>query len=363
MILNLKIQRLRVLAVTALVGVSLMLASVTVPAEEALSEAERVELELQLDEARVQLDTAAARLGELHGKLYAMETIGKHGQKPMLGVLLGERGLAGGIELHGVTPGSGAEAAGLQAGDELTMINDVDLIEADNAIAALKEAMRDVQSGESVSVGYQRDGSFAMADVTTHARGIYIMKMTGAPDIDMNMDIHVEALAAMAEGLADKFAEVDFDTEWIESLGALENLESLESLQALGEIAPHINMTMSRAISIGGGLRLENVDADLAGYFGVEQGVLVLAVPAGEEQESAGLKAGDIILTIDGEAIVSSDSAYRALLGKEATVSVMRHGITETVAVANSFTGHRTIMIKHGPTEDMEVHAFSPDSP
>jgi predicted metalloprotease with PDZ domain len=292
-----------------------------------------------------------------------METIGHHGQKPMLGVLLGERGPAGGIELHGVTPGGGAEAAGLRAGDELTMINDVDLIEADSAIDALKEAMQDVQSGDSVSIGYQRDGSFVMADVTTHARGFYIMGMTGAPTIDMNMDIHVEALEAMAEGLAEKFAEVDFSTEWIESLGALENLESLESLQALGEIAPHINMTVSRAISVGGGLRLENVDADLAGYFGVEQGVLVLGVPAGKEQETDGLKPGDIILTIDGEAIVGSDSAYRALLGKEASVEVMRHGITETVAVANSFAGHRAIMIKRGSTEDMEVHAFSPDSP
>jgi S1-C subfamily serine protease len=136
-----------------------------------LDEERRAELEASLDEARAQLDKAAAHLGELHGQLYKMETLGSHGKKPMLGVLLGDRSESGGLEVVGVTPGGGAEEAGIETGDDLISVNNVDLTTAGSAMQALREAMQEVVPGDSVAVGYQRDGSVEVANVTTTARG------------------------------------------------------------------------------------------------------------------------------------------------------------------------------------------------
>ena len=100
-----------------------------------LDEARRAELEASLDEARAQLDEAAARLGELNGELYSMETLGSHGKKPMLGVLLGDRTSSGGLEVVGITPGRGAEEAGLEHdAAALTLFGNFDWVPAASTV-------------------------------------------------------------------------------------------------------------------------------------------------------------------------------------------------------------------------------------
>lgn len=48
------------------------------------------------------------------------------------------------------------------------------------------------------------------------------------------------------------------------------------------------------------GARIQNMDASLAGYFGVEEGVLVADVAAGTPAAQAGLLAGDVIVELNG---------------------------------------------------------------
>jgi len=324
-----------------------------------LDEAERAELQVKLEEARVQLDEAAARLGELHGKLYSMEIMGSHGQKPMLGVLIGSRGENGGLELVGVTPGGGAGEAGLSAGDELTAINNVDLTSAESAMDALRDAMSDVSPGDAVSVGYYRDGSFATTDVTTRAKGVFIMGMTGAPDVDIHLE-GLEALEEMGERLAESFEDVDFTA----------NMEWVENLEVLEDIGPQVSTMVHRAIRIGGGLRLEDVSEDLAQYFGVNEGVLVIAVP--DSSPEIGLKGGDIIVAVNGEDVSRSSEVYRAFFSttdESISVDIVRQGINETVDLDAASLGegrHRTITIRSGDVDapdDMEVRVIAPDSP
>jgi S1-C subfamily serine protease len=345
-----------------------------------LSDAERQELEIELEEARAQLDEAAERMGELHSRLYAMETVGHHGQKPMLGVLVGERGPNGGLLLSGVTPGGGAEAAGMQAGDEITSVNDVDLTDADSAMKRLKEAMSGVRAGETVSVGYQRDGSFQLGDVTTQAKGVFIMGMTGAPAVEVDP----EALQEMAISITEQFTA---SREWVSALESLENLESLEELQALsvlenlealGEleslsaIAPQVH----KAIRVAGpgGLRLESISGDLASYFGVESGVLVMAAPAGPDGEPGPLRAGDVLLAIDGEPIRNPGDGFRSLMAgqhaadggsTELTVEVMRQGVRELVVLTPSQIGGdaSSISIRSSTPGELDVHVVSPAVP
>lgn len=344
-----------------------------------LSAAEREELEAQLDEARTQLDEAAERLGELHSRLYAMETVGQHGQKPMLGVLIGKRGPNGGLLLSGVTPGGGAEAAGMRTGDEITSVNNVELTDAESAMGRLKEAMSNVAPGDAVTVGYQRDGSFQLADVTTQAKGVFIMGMTGAPAVTVD----VEALEDMAVNISEHFTT---SGEWVSALESLENLESLEELQALaaleelealGELkvlaghAPEVH----KAIRIAGpgGLRLESVSGDLASYFGVESGVLVLAAPAGPDGEPAPLKAGDVLLAVDGEPIRNPGDGFRTLMGGQAadggsselTVEVLRHGVRELVMLtpAQLGGGATSISIRSSAPGEVDVQVLAPPVP
>ena len=60
----------------------------------------------------------------------------------------------------------------------------------------------------------------------------------------------------------------------------------------------------------------------LAAYFGVKQGVLVSDVAAGSAGEMAGLEAGDVITTVKGQAVSSSDDVVRELREAESGTSV-----------------------------------------
>lgn len=290
--------------------------------EPGIDEADREALEAQLDDARQRLDAAAQELGELHRKMYAKE-VGRLRTQPMLGVLIGGRGDAGGLKLIGVTPGSGADEAGLKAGDELTSINNVDLTTAGEPMRALKDALAGVAPGEVVSVGYQRDGSFALADVTTDAKGVYIMHMGGRP----NMDVRVDGIEA------------------------LESLQ-IPDIDNLGpRVGPKVGAFVQRAVRIGGGLRLQDADADLARYFGVDKGVLVVEVP--ESEDGFPLKGGDIIQSIDGEPIADAGDAYRSLFSADAvaSVGVLRQGMQTTVELDPARLNQRrprTIMFRNG---------------
>ena len=106
MVIPMQSSRFKDVVLAMVVNFALLLPPVAIAAAR-LSAEERHELEAQLEEARLQLDEAADRLGELHRRLYALETVGQHGQKPMLGVLIGERGPNGGLLLSGGTPGGG----------------------------------------------------------------------------------------------------------------------------------------------------------------------------------------------------------------------------------------------------------------
>lgn len=363
---------LMVAAITGLLAVPF--GAVAAENSSELSAVERDQLEAELDATRAELDAAAHKLAELHGRLYAMETIGDPGRKPMLGILIGERGPNGGLMLVGVTPGGGAETAGLQAGDEVTSVNNADLTGAESAMSALKTAMTGVVSGDTVPLGYRRDGSSALASVITQAKGVYIMGMTGAP----GMHVDVAAFEEMAQGITEQFAEIEFDGEWVESLEALENLESLEELQMLGQMASqdHAGLIAIGGMGMGGpagGLRLEGISGDMATYFGVESGVLVMNVPSVSDGESADLKAGDILLAVNGERIRHPADAYRTLMGGQHAadggtstfpVEIMRQGSTQIVQLSPKQLGGglHNISIRRLGSDDVDIEIMAPPS-
>jgi len=74
-------------------------------------------------------------------------------------------------------------------------------------------------------------------------------------------------------------------------------------------------------------MELRELNADLAEYFSVERGILVLRV---DEDSRLGLRAGDVILSIAGRAAEDTRDVYRIPGSYETdeavTFTVMRHG-------------------------------------
>lgn len=91
------------------------------------------------------------------------------------------------------------------------------------------------------------------------------------------------------------------------------------------------------------GVECEGVDADLARYFGVKQGILVRSVERNGPGDRAGLKSGDILVSIAGQALTSPRDlnafhrAYRAESGRQSDrtlqVGVMRDRKSVKVSV------------------------------
>lgn len=289
------------------------------------------ELEERLREAREQLDAAAERLAEVNREMYQVElSEGRSGKRAMLGVLLNDSGDENGIVIEGVTPGGGAEQAGLQSGDRLVAIGGVRLDSGEESPGhLLGDVLKGMSPGDTTTVEYVRDDNLVAADVTTGSKHDFVMKKLALEFDDLGGDFSAE--------LSEKF-------EGLKELKALQDLGKLEALRELGDLGE----LLTSVITVGGPLRLEDLDSDLAGYFGVDAGVLVLSPPA----EDSELKAGDILLEVDGDPVTSAQQALEqlALGDAEVTARVIRQGDEKEVAVdCAELSRHSSLAITHGP--------------
>ncbi len=83
------------------------------------------------------------------------------------------------------------------------------------------------------------------------------------------------------------------------------------------------------------GITTEDLDTQLAEYFGVKEGVLVKSVAEGSVAAKAGLKAGDVITSLNGRHVYDTSDVTRALDRVESTgeftVEVTRDRKTQTL--------------------------------
>lgn len=231
-----------------------------------------------LSEARAKMAEAARELAQATREQFLTRS-----DRAMLGVLIAEQDERG-VVVGGVTPDSGAEAAGVVAHDIITGINGEALTGLDRPGARLREILDGVESGDPVTLVLLRDGELAQVDVVT--------------------------TTAYRDDLVPRF---DFD--W------------LPKADFPGD---HVAAIRSRLEHGPDELELADIGEDLGGYFGVDAGVLVIDTPAGSD-----LRPGDILKRIDGADIGSSDEAYRLLRGEgEAAVEVRRKNRSTDLTVA-----------------------------
>jgi serine protease Do len=76
------------------------------------------------------------------------------------------------------------------------------------------------------------------------------------------------------------------------------------------------------------GITVDSMSSQLAEYFGTKDGVLVTSVTDGSAASKAGLKAGDVITSINGSSVSAPSDVRRRILdmndGDEFTLAVMR---------------------------------------
>jgi predicted metalloprotease with PDZ domain len=203
-----------------------------------------------------------------------------------------------GVVITGVENGSPAEKAGL-AKNDIVYLFDGRPVENASQIA---ERVKAQKPGDRVVLVVYRDGDRKKIAVTLGKRETPTV-------ISGNFGVNTEQLnKAMRE--ADKTAL---------------NLYR-ESFMTRGRL----------------GMALHDLNEGLAGYFGVkkDQGVLVLDVQAGSPAEIAGVKAGDVIVALDGKSITSvqdfRDTISDLAEGDTVSVEVVRKGASRTIELAVS---------------------------
>lgn len=215
-------------------------------------------------------------------------------RRAVIGVLINddlENGEDRGVRLLAVTPGGGAEKAGLKAGDLVTALNGKSLARDGKRSPQkqIREVMRSLKAGDPVTVDYERDGKKASASVVTQA-----------PEPELAMT----PMPMWQEFLDD---------------------ESFDRFLAVPGV-PGAPLLPFRGPAIRG-LELAKLDADLGAYFKTTEGVLVIRAP---KSGALNLKSGDVIQKIDGTAVTEPVTVLDKLRsrGAEQTVKleIVRQG-------------------------------------
>lgn len=161
-----------------------------------------------------------------------------------------------GVEVTRVEPDSPAERAGLKAGDVLLTYNGENILGAQQ----LGRLVAETPQGRRIKLQYWRDGK---PETTTITTGVPPSHGFGFPPGDVN------------------FPHINFP-----------------DMHALVFPVPLV-VWKDPAL----GIECEQINSQLAQYFGVKEGALVRAVEKGSAADKAGLKAGDVVTSLGNQAV------------------------------------------------------------
>lgn len=217
-----------------------------------------------------------------------------------------------GAEVQSVSPGSPAEAAGVQEGDVIVDYQGTRV----EGVAQLTRLVHETPAGRTANLKVFRGGSTKEIQVT----------MKGRDDEEAPGNMHIWSADADAEGnmhwmnVPAPPAPPGVDLEGLD--------ERLRDLGALGLPGGRPRL----------GINVDSVGKQLSTYFGLKQegGVLVTSVAKGSQGETAGLKAGDVIVKVDDEQVTDADDLHRAMMdrrSKALTLTIVRERREQTIKV------------------------------
>ncbi len=302
----------------------------------ATQEAMRVIQQTQQQSSRSPL-SGSGRVEPLTSRLFPSSL---NTQRPMLGVVLSPASDAKGIRLAAVTADGPADQAGLQVGDRLTAINGTPLTSL-TGISTLFETMAQSESGDQCELDFVRDNEPMNTLVT-------LTLMT--PSVGL-LDGKIRPLVYRPE--TDSFAS-GFNVVPDESLKQLEgllsrfepmNIDVLRSSGGRGSPFPD-TFRFVRPVT---GLELKALNEGLAAYFHTTDGVLVLS----SERNQSPLKAGDVVMTVDGEPVSTPyqllERLSRTDAGETVKLTLMRHAQPMTILIDRLSLGNREASVYSWP--------------
>lgn len=215
---------------------------------------------------------------------------------------------AAGVILETVDPGGPADKAGIKGGDVVTEFDG-------ERVRSVRHFLRLVQEstpGRSLSVVLSRAGQRVMVNVIPERAAD--MRVFGdgfnMRDFERSRAIPPVPPSPPAPARAPRLPSVFATPAPFELLGRFFNTRRL-------------------------GITIEDLDTQLAEYFGVKEGVLVKSVAADSVGAKAGLKAGDVITGVNGRKVYDSLDVTRALErsedNAEFTIEITRDKTTQTL--------------------------------
>lgn len=120
----------------------------------------------------------------------------------------------------------------------------------------------------------------------------------------------------------------------------------MPAMPNMPDMGPLTDMLRSRSGRLG--IECEALGSQLAGFFGVKEGVLVREVMKDSAAEKAGMRAGDVIVKVDGEAVTSVHeitSLVRAARTKRTFPVVVVRDKKEVTLTVTLETGSRGMRI------------------
>lgn len=228
-----------------------------------------------------------------------------------------------GAKVVGVLDGTPAAEAGLREGDVIVRWNE----EAVESVAELTRLVRETPAGREVAVTVVRDGDERQLEVGLEERGLPGFRVrpgSGAWTYD-GSPLSEERLEELRERMEELREHVD------------PRLERLH--RRLGDVEVEGFRPGAFTVHVGHGrmgVRLQSLTDQLAEHFGVESGALVARVSEGSPAADAGLRAGDVILRVDGRETEDPRDVARAVRRASAgplPVTIARDGERRTLTV------------------------------
>lgn len=258
----------------------------------------------RLREAEERMEIAAREIAEITRErlpqMLELRSRMAFSDTPRIGITIDgidKSGPVEGVEVGGVTPESGADDAGLHAGDVITAINGESLSAASSheANRLLLDFMQGVEEGDELKVEYLRNGKAGSVELSPR-----VMEMRAFSWVPDGKNLHIEGVP----GAPNIIREFKFDRGF-----------------------PWVG-------SAWGSMELVELNAGLGKYFGTETGLLVVNAP---DLDGLELQDGDVIQSIDGREPQDVRHAMRILSsyegGESLELGIMRDKKKRTIEV------------------------------
>jgi serine protease Do len=216
-----------------------------------------------------------------------------------------------GVAVEQVTKDSAAEKAGVKAGDVVVQFDGENVRSA----AQLTRLVRETVAGRTVKMGVMRDGKRMDLDVApAEAENVFNLAMAG--ENMPNLERHFEVVPDGGQQFTFKRR---VPGQPMPAPGGNFTWEERVPPPGVGAGAGNFVFSTGRGRL---GVNVQELTPDLAAYFGVKDGVLVNGVQADTPASKAGIKAGDVIGTVNSQAVASPDELIKELAGKEGEVTI-----------------------------------------